>query len=155
MLNKYTKCNFRGSLCGTTTIVDIRRQKVSQLVSETSQLDFSKLDLYHESLKIIRSSNHNEKQMIQPFIFANFKTRDNTHKYAWVLKYANSYKHQYYPYTHIPFIYPMKCAYEGKTSNIFLVLTVYSYKGNHRFRKYRRREFKRQLESMRFSILRT
>ena len=28
MLNKYIKCNFRGKRCGTTTIVDIRRQKV-------------------------------------------------------------------------------------------------------------------------------
>jgi len=27
-LNKYIKCNFRGKRCGTTTIVDIRRQKV-------------------------------------------------------------------------------------------------------------------------------
>jgi len=29
LLNKYTKCNFRGQRCGTTTIVDIRRQKVN------------------------------------------------------------------------------------------------------------------------------
>jgi len=28
LLNKYIKCNFRGKRCGTTTIVDIRRQKV-------------------------------------------------------------------------------------------------------------------------------
>jgi len=29
LLNKYIKCNFRGYRCGTTTIVDIRRQKVN------------------------------------------------------------------------------------------------------------------------------
>ena len=29
LLNKYIKCNFRGQRCGTTTIVDIRRQKVN------------------------------------------------------------------------------------------------------------------------------
>ena len=28
MLNKYIKCNFKGQRCGTTTILDIRRQKV-------------------------------------------------------------------------------------------------------------------------------
>ena len=29
LLNKYIKCNFRGYWCGTTIIVDIRRQKVN------------------------------------------------------------------------------------------------------------------------------
>jgi len=31
LLNKYIKCNFRGKRCGTTTIVDIRRQKVNNV----------------------------------------------------------------------------------------------------------------------------
>jgi len=29
LLNTYTKCNFRGYRCGTTTIVNIKRQKVN------------------------------------------------------------------------------------------------------------------------------
>jgi len=44
LLNKYIKCNFRGLRCGTTTIVDIRHQKVKhdlQQILSTQAISWS------------------------------------------------------------------------------------------------------------------
>jgi hypothetical protein len=46
-------------------------------------------------------------------------------------------------------------AYEGKSSNVFLVLAVYNYEGFQRDKKNRKGGFKRHMERKGFSILRS
>ena len=54
LLNKYIKCNFRGQRCGTTTIVDIRRQKVNrQNILPLMRVPASHVHLPHDDRQTI------------------------------------------------------------------------------------------------------
>jgi len=60
LLNKYIKCNFRGQRCGTTTIVDIRRQKVSKPSFVASSWSNTSINSHSLKRKFLISLNDTE-----------------------------------------------------------------------------------------------